>query len=146
MSDKGLPGRLQVQNKLNSLPCISEFVKSRLSELGFDDGTITEVQLAVDEACTNIIQNAYRPGQKGKIEISCEVLQGDLTITIKDDGNPFDPTAITASPDLESGLEDRQIGGLGIYFMRELMDDLIYRCFEKEGYETLTMVKHIQAV
>lgn len=135
--------RLRVRNHLDDLAVVSAYVERRLSELGVNPGTITEVQIAVDEAITNVIQHSYCPGQRGKIEISCEMLGNHLRVTIRDDGKPFDPTVYQCDPDTESELEMRNEGGLGIYFMRQLMDDLQYEYSEHEGLTTLTMLKQV---
>jgi serine/threonine-protein kinase RsbW len=98
-----------------------------------------EVQTAVDEACTNIINYAYA-GKGGMITITCELHDSDFVVTISDNGKQFDPIKVPP-PDLESGLNERKIGGLGIYFMKKLMDDVSYS-FDKNG-NTLVMRKRI---
>src|SRR5262249_30235504 len=97
--------------------------------------------VAVDEACTNIINYGYAPDEEGIIEIFCKMLdENRAAVLIKDQGKPFDQTR-EVHPDTTSKSEDRQPGGLGRYFMRELLDEIYYEC--KDGYEILTMVKNL---
>jgi anti-sigma regulatory factor (Ser/Thr protein kinase) len=74
--------------------------------------SIAQVQLAVDEACSNVILYAYS-GQKGIIKLALELVGDDFIVTIIDRGKPFDPTAVPP-PDLEADLNERKIGGLGM--------------------------------
>jgi serine/threonine-protein kinase RsbW len=101
-----------------------------------DDRKVFEVQMAVDEACTNIIKYGYAR-EKGTIEISCLRWDEDVVVVIKDTGTPFDPTSVQP-PDLDAGLEERKIGGLGVYFMKTLMDEVKYEY--KDGKNVLRLV------
>jgi len=106
-----------------------------MSQLGIDAG-ISEVQTAVDEACTNIVKYAYSE-QGGAIIVICERQDNDFIVTIKDNGKPFDPSSVPL-PDLDADLDKRKIGGLGIYFMKKLMDDVSYS-FDANKGNTLVM-------
>jgi len=131
---------LKVPGKVECLAQIADFVGSVARDAGWNDKQIYHVQMAVDEACSNIIEHAYGPGIQGDIELSCCVeAQGDLVISIHDDGRPFDPTVVP-DPPLGSDLENLPEGGLGMYFMRKLMDQVTFR-FDKKGGNTLIMVK-----
>jgi serine/threonine-protein kinase RsbW len=130
---------LKVEAKLENLAEIANFISRSMSRLGLTVD-VFKVQTAVDEACTNIIKYAYTDG-KGIITIKCEILDQDFVITIRDWGKPFDPTLV-APPDLETNLDDRKIGGLGIYLMRKLMDDVSYSFNPKEGNK-LVMKKRL---
>lgn len=101
-----------------------------MSQLGIEAG-VFEVQTAVDEACTNIIKYAYSE-VGGIITITCEMQDNDFIVTVRDEGKPFDPSSVLP-PDLEADLDKRRIGGLGIYLMRKLMDDVIYSFDAKKG-------------
>jgi len=108
-----------------------------MSQLGIETG-IFEVQTAVDEACTNIIKYAYA-AEGDIIIIACEIQGNDFVVTIRDKGKPFDPSSVPP-PDLKTDLDKRRIGGLGIYLMRKLMDDVSYS-FNAEKGNTLVMRK-----
>jgi serine/threonine-protein kinase RsbW len=106
---------------------------------GFDDGEIGDVQLAVDEACTNTIIHGLKeePSKTFRLEIHWQ--KGEIAISIHEAGAHFDFTDV-ATPDVEASLDDRAIGGLGIFFIKELMDRVEYQIGD-DGVKTLYMVK-----
>lgn len=135
---------ITVPGRFESLAQIAEFVQSAVGAAGWDDDESFRVQMAVDEACSNIIEHAYGPNQCGSIEVSCCVRdQGDLVITIRDSGRPFDP-AVVPEPPIGASLDDLPEGGLGLYFMRKLMDEVSFR-FDERGGNELTMIKRRHA-
>ena len=95
--------------------------------------------MAADEASTNIIEHAYDGVSDGKLEIDCEIISGELKIIMRDWGKPFDPTSVP-EPNLNADLSERKIGGLGMYLMRKLMDEVSYESSPETG-NTLMMVK-----
>jgi len=131
---------LKVDNRLENLSIISDFIGKAMRQIGAKEKNIAEVQLAVDEACSNIILYAYS-GRKGIIKLALELAGDDLIVTIRDRGKPFDPTSVPP-PDLEADLNERRIGGLGMYFMRKVMDEVSYS-FDAEEGNKLTMRKHL---
>jgi anti-sigma regulatory factor (Ser/Thr protein kinase) len=137
---KGKRFELEVDSKLESLSIINDCITTVLKGIGAGDRSIFEVQMAVDEACTNIIQYAYTE-QKGTITVICRLVNDDFTVTIRDRGKPFDPSSVPA-PDLHADLDKRRIGGLGIYFMRKMMDEVSYN-LDAEGANELTMRKKL---
>jgi len=128
---------LAVNAKLENLSVIADFIATTMTKLGAEEG-IYEVQLAVDEACTNIVKYAYAH-TGGTIAITCELQGSDFVTVIRDKGRPFSPNSVPL-PDLETKVEERGIGGLGIYLMREVMDEVSYG-FDAEEGNTLTMRK-----
>jgi anti-sigma regulatory factor (Ser/Thr protein kinase) len=125
--------------QFSSLAEISEFIVKAAQAAGLDKRATYAVQMAVDEACSNIIEHAYKGGQSGQIECTYEISPETLTITLCDQGQPFDPTYASA-PDLSAKLKDRASGGLGIYFIRKLMDSVEY-CFADGCGNVLKLVK-----
>jgi serine/threonine-protein kinase RsbW len=115
----------------DNLPVIADFVDETLNRFKADQGTLFKVQLAIDEACTNVINYAY-DGKPGYMKIVLERDGDDVLITINDKGHPFDPTAIPP-PNLSPDLEERKIGGLGIYFIKQMMSDVSYAYDPREG-------------
>lgn len=97
--------------------------------------------LAVDEAITNICVHGYQ-GQPGIIALSIQQDEQDLIIRIRDDAPPFDPTTVLP-PDLNGTIEERALGGMGIYFMRHYTDEITHRAFSSRGNE-LILKKRIQ--
>jgi anti-sigma regulatory factor (Ser/Thr protein kinase) len=106
-----------------NLDHVREFVGAAAQKCGLDASAIYAVQLAVDEAFSNIIEHAYGGECLDKIECKCQIADSGLTVTLRDCGSPFDPSAIP-DPDLAAELKDRDIGGLGLYFIRQLMDEV----------------------
>lgn len=127
-------------SRLERLSKISEFVEKAARQCGLDDHQVYDVQMAVDEACSNVIEHAYEGKPNGKIEIVCEKQNDEFTITIRDTGKPFDPTRI-APPKTNVPIAERDIGGLGLFFIHQLMDRVNFD-FSKNG-NRLTMVKRI---
>jgi serine/threonine-protein kinase RsbW len=123
-----------------SLAAIDRFVAEAAEEAGFDNGTVYQVRLAVDEACSNIIKHAYGGEGRGVIECSCHTRDDDLTVVLRDQGQPFDPESVPP-PNLSGDLEERTGGGLGLYFIREIMDEVDFDS-ESEAGNVLTLVKH----
>ncbi len=123
----------------DQLDAIREFVGQFTRATDMDDREVYAVQLAVDEACSNIIEHAYEGVRDGRIEITCESQQGDLRIYLRDWGKPFDPS-IASEPDLSVDLGERQIGGLGIFLMHKMMDDVRYHSEPGQG-NLLKLVK-----
>jgi len=125
---------LEIESKLEDLAVIGDFITDSMREFGLVDHKIFEIQMAVDEACTNIINYGYTVGM---INISCRRRDEDVLVVIKDRGKPFDPMSVPP-PDLDASLEKRKIGGLGVYFMKTLVDEVKYEF--KDGKNVLTMV------
>jgi serine/threonine-protein kinase RsbW len=115
------------------------FVKEAACDCGMDEREAYAVQMATDEACSNIIEYAYSGITGGSIEIDCRPANGALEIVIQDDGKPFDPATIP-EPDVHAALKDRHIGGLGLYLMRKLMDEVRFETLPNGG-NRLTMIK-----
>jgi serine/threonine-protein kinase RsbW len=115
------------------------FVGKIAGGAGFDAKEIYSIQLATDEAASNIIEHAYADSQSGTIEIACGMHGDALMIILHDHGKSFDPSSV-APPNLKASLSERQIGGLGIYLMRKLMDEVHYQS-KPGGGNILTLTK-----
>ena len=126
--------------RFDQLDAIREIAAQAARDAGMDDSGIYAVELSMVEACTNIIEHAYEGLDGGEIECTCDLDDEKLTITIHDHGKSFDLSSI-ALPDLESDLESRPLGGLGVFFMKKSMDELRFESLGEEG-NVLTMVKY----
>ena len=115
---------LTVPATLEHLEALTGMVTGFLREQGFPEKTVFEMDLAVDEACTNVIRYAYAPGD-GEVTVECTVSPTCARVCITDNGHPFDPLAVK-TPDLTGGVEERPIGGLGVHLIRSLMDMVTY--------------------
>lgn len=123
-----------------SLEPISKFIIKQAKSAGFSEKDIYAIQTAVDEACSNVIDHAYGGENIGDINIRLKDSNHELKIIISDTGNPFDPEDIP-DPDITSPLEIRKERGLGIFFMKKLMDEVIFEFSPSEGNK-LTLTKH----
>lgn len=141
---KGNRFELKVDSKLENLIIISDFTNEALKQLGIDLATIFKVQMAVDEACANIIENGYTKEESGSISITCRKPRNDLMITIKDKGKPLGTDFISsASPEIAlADIDECELGRLGIYLIKRLMEDVSYDSNSKTGNE-LVMIKHL---
>ena len=129
---------LTVPGRYDRLEQICAFVAEAATEAGLDDMESNRCQLAVDEACTNVIEHGYDGEDRGQIEISCKAYPGELTIIIQDFAARFDPTSVS-EPERGASLEEMRIGGLGLYFMRQVMDAVEFSY--ENGGNRLTLVK-----
>ena len=123
----------------SALDDMREFVAQAARDAGLDEKEVYAVQLATDEACTNIIEHAYQGIESGQVEITCNLCAEGLTIILHDHGRPFDPGRVPP-PNLCNDLSRRGIGGLGLYIIRSLMDELRYETSPETG-NVLTMTK-----
>jgi anti-sigma regulatory factor (Ser/Thr protein kinase) len=131
---------VQFTAKFEFLDEIREFVGEIARAGGFNDRDVYNIQLATDEAASNIIEHAYEEVSDGLLEISCGVKGSSITIVLVDHGESFDPSDVPA-PDLKADLSERKIGGLGIFLMRKLMDEVQYEAEPGKNRNTLTMTK-----
>jgi serine/threonine-protein kinase RsbW len=132
------------QANYENLDAIREFVGNSAAQAGLSARDIYAVQLATDEASTNIIQHAYGGEGNEKIEIECDISAGKLIIILRDRGKPFDPGSVP-EPNVKADLQDRKIGGLGMYLIRNVMDEVHYSASQENG-NTLRLVKHSEGV
>ena len=108
-------------------------------QAGFSEHKTYQVDLAVDEACCNIIDHAYGGEGLGEMTCSVEIYPDKLTVIIKDHGRPFDPSKVP-EPKLDAPLKDVKRRGAGFYLMRKIMDELHYE-HTSEGGNILVLVK-----
>ena len=134
----GAQFELEVEARIANLETIDAFIADTVARLGAEEEAY-RVQLAVNEACTNIINYAYGGDTSRPIRIACGTTDRDLVVRITDEGERFEPGSIPI-PDVESGILEREPGGLGIFLMRKMMDDVEF-IFHDEGRNELVMRK-----
>lgn len=125
--------------RFEQLDAIREFVSQAARDAGMEDGDIYAVELAIDEASSNIIEHAYDGIDGGEIECTTDHDAHALRIVLRDHGHPFDPSVVP-EPDLDATLEDRQVGGLGVFLIKQLMDEVHFEPLGESG-NLLTLVK-----
>lgn len=132
---------LTVEAVVDNLGKVTTFVDEKLEEVECPAKVKIKINIAIDEIFSNIAHYAYCP-KTGMVTVQVEVLKEPLTacITFIDQGIPYNPLSIPA-PDISLPMEERQIGGLGIYLVRKIMDDVSYEY--REGENILTIKKEI---
>ncbi len=130
---RSFPGRY------DSLAQIGDFIRGMSQKAGLGNFAAYSVEMAVDEACSNIIEHAYKGEDQGDINCTCKVNNEGLTIVLEDNGQPFEPEQI-GDPDLTSNLDDRPTHGLGLYFIRQWMDEVTFE-FKPGNGNRLTLTK-----
>lgn len=126
---------------VEELQGISADLDHVMRDHGFPEDDILDTQLAVEEALTNIIVHGYQEG-KGEIRISCRAGSGMVEVRLEDRALPFDPLSLP-EPDLTGDIEDRKIGGLGIFLIRQVMDEIQY--IRDDGKNILVLTKRTTA-
>lgn len=134
-----LPARLKVAADLGNLSHIREFVTDVATLLQLDATTMYELLQAVDESATNVVMHGYG-NQPGPLEIEARENDGYLLIILRDQAPPFDPTTLPP-PDINLPLEQRPLGGMGVYLTRQLMDKVLHRTLPSQGNELILMKK-----
>ncbi len=132
--------KIRLPAHLENLEKLIDFSLSCLKSAGIKKETASEIHLAVDEACTNTIKYAYPSGETGDIELSCILNHRSATIVIRDWGPPFNPLDMPP-PDLRLDIDERPIGGLGIYLMKKFSDRIDYR--REDDSNILTITKNL---
>jgi anti-anti-sigma factor len=132
---------LRIAGVLDQVPTACDFAAEAAESAGLDERAVYHCQLAVDEACTNVIEHGYSvDGEHQVIDIVCRRDREKFTISILDDSPPFDPLD-TEDPDLTAPLEQREVGGWGVYFIKKLMDEVQYK--HEDNRNRLMMVKRL---
>ena len=132
---------LRLKAELENLPVFLTFALSRAQQLRFAEKQLLEVELVLEEILVNIIKYAYSAGQAGWIDLNLECKPDDrLHLEIRDRGTLFNPLE-RADPDLEAGLMERPIGGLGIYFIKKFADNLSWHRENNENCLNITFAQ-----
>ena len=130
---------LRISNRIEELRLVSEAVETLGNEEGWGPEVSYAVLLALEEVATNVVRHGGREEGSGEIEIEVVSTDAEARVEVRDRGRPFDPFLDAPEPDTEAALEDRQIGGLGVHFVRVLMDEASYR--REDDRNHVTMVK-----
>jgi serine/threonine-protein kinase RsbW len=122
---------------MSDVPDLLEFVEAACADAEISPELCFDLTLAVEEAASNVIAHGYK-GRGGPLSVRIEVAGGEVTIDLRDQAKPFKPGKIEA-PDMKTPLEDRPLGGLGLFLMHRLMDEVQYEILPDGNL--LTMVK-----
>ena len=137
------PNELELEAKLENLPEALGFIERHLESVDCPMKTQMQISVAAEEIFVNIASYAYAPAV-GRATVRVEVTDApvSVTITFMDNGKPFDPTGM-ADPDVTLPAEERDVGGLGIFMTKKIMDDVRYEY--RDGKNILTLKKDLQA-
>lgn len=133
---------LTITSRYENLAQVTQFARSIAIDSGLGEREADDIELAVDEAITNVIEHAYLGDPSGIIQINCALDRNEFIIEIRDEGNPIDPKKYR-SPKISGPISERSIGGLGLFFMRKLMDKVEFHHGRKQGNLTV-MVKKVK--
>ena len=127
-----------IGSDITEIPQVSAWLEEVMRGAGFTEEAILDTQLAVEEAITNVIVHGYKePG--GEVVITCYVSSDCVEVEIADTAPRFDPLSMP-EPDLESSIDKRRIGGLGVFLIRQVMNGVSYRY--ENGKNILVMTKN----
>ncbi len=132
-----------LRNDLNDVSQLAERIEAFGEEGGLSVQHIYQLNLVLDELLTNIVSYGYDDALPHEIRLRLRAEPGHLTAILTDDGKPFNPLKEAPAAVLDGSVEDRPIGGLGIHFMRTLMDEVTYQ--RQDGCNQLTLIKHLSA-
>jgi anti-sigma regulatory factor (Ser/Thr protein kinase) len=127
----------QLKNHTSELPRLVNELAAFCAGQQVPEDVSATMRLAVEEVVTNVIHHGTDPDNTHTIAISFQWEQGEFTAIVADDGRPFDPLAHPV-PNTELPIEERPIGGLGVYMVRQLMDGLEYR---RDGNRNILTMK-----
>ncbi|MDR3332578.1 MAG: ATP-binding protein [Synergistaceae bacterium] len=126
---------------MSEIDGVYSLISSSLAGSGAPESAARLLEMAADEIFSNIVNYGYGDSRDGgRIDVSSEVRDGVAEITFSDDGVPFDPLS-KAPPDTGAGADERPIGGLGIYIVRNSVDAIDYS--REDGHNILTLKKRI---
>ena len=132
---------LKIPSQKDNLEIIRNFISAIARKVGFKDEDVNKIELAVDEACTNVIRHAYEDDETQNIDIAIKIDFQKLAIVVTDRGKSFNVDEIEL-PDMDAYLAELRVGGLGIYLMKTLMDEVEYHS-EPGVKNEVRMVKYL---
>ena len=132
---------LRIKNQISELEKVAQFVEEIGEELGLSMELQMNLNLVMEEMVTNVIFYAYPEGEEADIELLAKSDGKELTFVLSDQGKEFDPTA-KDDADLDVNPADRELGGMGIFIVKNIMNKVTYQ--RLEGKNLLTMTKGIE--
>lgn len=135
---------LQLVNRLEEIPTLHARMEQLGEELDLSPEVVNAVNLSLDEVLTNLVMHGFDDDAEHHIDVRVALLDDDqqLRLEVEDDGRPFNPLEEAPEPDTQASLDERAIGGLGIFLVRQMMDHLEYR--RVDGRNLLILVKSLQ--
>ena len=132
---------IAVPSDAAQLPVLTHFLQEFWSDAGLPPAETMTFELALEESFMNVVMHGSPAGRVPRVEMSLALRDGCLTMIIEDDGPSFDPLSL-AAPDVTASLEERRVGGLGVYLVRQMMDAVSYQ--RLRGHNQLSMTKRVR--
>lgn len=107
------------------LPELSQFLRDFWTEFNLPASEVLAFELALEEVFMNVVMHGSVAAEAPSVNVSLTWLDSGVTLTVEDDGAPFDPLSLPA-PDVTASLERRPVGGLGVFLVRQIMDSVVY--------------------
>jgi sigma-B regulation protein RsbU (phosphoserine phosphatase) len=128
---------VRIENDLSEIAKVDQKLDDFAKQFGIPPAIAATFHIIFDDLLNNVISYGYNDEQRHFIDISLELTANSLIVSIADDGVPYNPLAETA-PDTTLSIEDRQIGGLGIHIVVNMVDDISYQRTADKNVLTLT--------
>lgn len=132
--------KLVIKNEISEIAKLSLFVEELSEELDLSPELTFNLNLVLEEAVVNVINYAYPKNESQEISLSAQKIDDNLYFVLTDSGKEFDPTQVPDA-DISLSAEDRQIGGLGIFLIRQIMNKVEYQRID--GKNVLTLKKQL---
>ena len=132
---------ITLPNDIAAVPQLTSFVDNVCSRLNIDGSTVMQMNLALEEAVVNVMNYAYPKGSKGDVDIRALCDGAQMKFVLIDSGTPFDPTK-HQTPDVQLSADERAIGGLGIFLVTQIMDNVSYE--RRNEKNILTLCKNLK--
>jgi serine/threonine-protein kinase RsbW len=124
--------KMEFQAELSTLEEMMLYIRQEAFNSGIQEKAANKMELACEEAIVNIVSYAY-PQKKGPLAISCKKQGHRFEITLRDWGIPFNPIDVEVNPQIDQPMQERRVGGLGIFLLRKVIDEASYQRIDNEN-------------
>ncbi len=132
--------QLLLKNDISQVPLLADFINQVCDKFALDSNLSFQLNLVLEEAVVNVIQYAYPDGGEHTFTLDADMEADTVTFVLRDDGKPFNPLTQAPNVDISLSAEKRKIGGLGIFLVQQMMDEVDYQRTPK-GENVLVMKK-----
>lgn len=131
----------RIPNRRRDMATVAAMTERFGTEHKIPSAVVNDLNVALDEILSNIISYGYAPEEQSEIVVRLAIRGGAIIVDVEDSGRPFDPLRV-APPDLSKPLRDRKVGGLGIHFVKTLMDGISYQ--RTHGRNQLRLIRKLR--
>lgn len=130
---------IELTNERSSIDRLMEGLDGYIDEHKLADKAGHQLRLCLDELITNVISYGFDEGAEGKISVELAANDKDISVVMRDDGKPFNPFEANAAPDIDADIDDRLIGGLGVFFVTSTAREYSYERDNKQNITRLSL-------